>query len=88
MSDSEESGVTYTDISSPFEELSDIGSPRADDHEYLMMIEDPYVESPEYMLESDFEMHPEDDNDEDPEEDPVDYPADGGDDGDDEEESS
>nr|GEY87672.1 putative reverse transcriptase domain-containing protein [Tanacetum cinerariifolium] len=108
-------GVTYTDISSPFEELSDIGSPRADDHEYLMMLEDPYVEvalqappspdympgpeepeqappspdySPEYVPESDFEMHPEDDDDEDPEEDPVDYPADGGDDGDDEEESS
>nr|GFD03977.1 hypothetical protein [Tanacetum cinerariifolium] len=38
------SGVTYTDISSPFEELSDIGAPRANDHEYLMMIEDPYVE--------------------------------------------
>nr|GFC97100.1 hypothetical protein [Tanacetum cinerariifolium] len=37
---------------------------------------------------SDFQMHPEDDDDEDPEEDPVDYPADGGDDGDDEEESS
>nr|GEX89503.1 hypothetical protein [Tanacetum cinerariifolium] len=56
MSDSKESGVTYTDISSPFEELSDIGSPRADDHEYLMMIEDPYVEvalqappSPDHM---------------------------------------
>nr|GFD46039.1 hypothetical protein [Tanacetum cinerariifolium] len=29
--------------SSPFEELSDIGSPRADDHEYLMMLEDAYV---------------------------------------------
>nr|GFB26517.1 hypothetical protein [Tanacetum cinerariifolium] len=67
MSDSEESGVTYTDISSPFEELSDIGSPRADDHEHLMlpeMLEDPYVESPEYIPESDFEMHPEDDDDE------------------------
>nr|GFA95497.1 hypothetical protein [Tanacetum cinerariifolium] len=59
MSDSEESGVTYTDISSPFEELSDIGSPRADDHEHLMlpeMLEDPYVEvalqappSPDYI---------------------------------------
>nr|GFA24689.1 hypothetical protein [Tanacetum cinerariifolium] len=126
---SEESGVTYTDISSLFEELSDIGSPRADDHEHLMlpeMLEDPYVEvalqappspdyvpgpehaddeivaedqpyaedaspisqSPEYVPESDFEAHPEDDDDEDPEEDPVDYPADGGDDGDDEEESS
>nr|GFB91969.1 hypothetical protein [Tanacetum cinerariifolium] len=120
MSDSDESGVTYTDISSPFEELSDIGSPRADDHEHLMlpeMLEDPYVEvalqappspdyipgpgsqsryhprqimsqSPEYVPESNFEAHPEDNNDEDPKEDPVDYLADGGDDGDDEEESS
>nr|GFC06346.1 hypothetical protein [Tanacetum cinerariifolium] len=111
MSDSDESGVTYTDICSPFEELSDIGSPRADDHEYLMlpeMLEDPYVEvslqappspdyvpglehaddkivaedqpyaedaspiaqSPAYVPKSDFEMHPEDDDDEDPEEDP------------------
>nr|GEX28557.1 putative reverse transcriptase domain-containing protein [Tanacetum cinerariifolium] len=114
----DESGVTYTDISSPFEELSDIGSPRADDHEYLMlpeMLEDPYVEialqappspdyipgpekpeqappspdySPEYVPESDFEVHLEDDDDEDHEEDPVDYHADGGDDSDDEEESS
>nr|GFC23779.1 hypothetical protein [Tanacetum cinerariifolium] len=33
MSNLEESGVTYTDISSPFEELSVIGSPRADDHD-------------------------------------------------------
>nr|GFC64732.1 hypothetical protein [Tanacetum cinerariifolium] len=129
VSDSDESGVTYTDISSPFEELSDIGSPRADDHEYLMlpeMLEDPYVEvalqappspdyisgpehaddesiaedqpyaedaspiaqSPEYIPESDFEAHLEDDDDEDPKEDPVDYPADGRDDDDDEEESS
>nr|GFC52782.1 hypothetical protein [Tanacetum cinerariifolium] len=142
MSDSDESGVTYTDISSLFEELSDIGSSRADDHEHLMlpeMLEDPYVEvalqappspdyipsheepeqappspdyvpgpehaddeivdedqpyaenaspisqSSEYVPESDFEAHPEDDDDEDPEEDPVDYPADGGDDDDDEE---
>nr|GFC76191.1 hypothetical protein [Tanacetum cinerariifolium] len=77
MSDSDESRVTYTDISSPFEELSDIRSPRANDHEHLElpeMLEDPYVEA-----------HPEDDDDEDPEEDPVDYLADGGDDGDDEE---
>nr|GEX55694.1 hypothetical protein [Tanacetum cinerariifolium] len=145
MLDSDESGVTYTDISSPLEELLDIGSPRTDDHEHLMlpeMLEDPYVEvalqappspdyipgpeepeqaipspdyvpglehaddeivaedqphakdaspidqSPEYVPESDFEAHPEDDDDEDPEEDPVDYLADGGDDGDDEEESS
>nr|GFA90087.1 hypothetical protein [Tanacetum cinerariifolium] len=48
----------------------------------------PIAQSPEYVPESDFEVHPEDDDDEDPEEDPVDYPADGGDDGDDEEESS
>nr|GFA55451.1 hypothetical protein [Tanacetum cinerariifolium] len=52
-----------------------------------------YILGPEHaddeiVPESDFEMHPEDDDDEDPEEDPVDYPADGGDDGDDEEESS
>nr|GEX32769.1 reverse transcriptase domain-containing protein [Tanacetum cinerariifolium] len=47
----------------------------------------PIAQSPEYGPKSDFEAHPEDDDDEDPEEDPVDYPADGGDDGDDEEES-
>ncbi|GJT47640.1 putative ribonuclease H-like domain-containing protein [Tanacetum coccineum] len=33
--DSDESGITYTAVSSPFEDLSDIGSSRADDHEYL-----------------------------------------------------
>ncbi|GKE26969.1 hypothetical protein Tco_1442353, partial [Tanacetum coccineum] len=59
MSDSDESGVTYTEVSSPFEGLSDIGSPRADDHVYLelpWMLEDPYVEaalqappSPDYV---------------------------------------
>ncbi|GKD77671.1 hypothetical protein Tco_1340292 [Tanacetum coccineum] len=60
MSDSDESGVTYMEVSSPFEDLSDIGSPRADDHEYLELPwipEDPYVEaalqappSPDYVL--------------------------------------
>ncbi|GJX24003.1 hypothetical protein Tco_0228448 [Tanacetum coccineum] len=53
MSDSDESGVTYTEVSSPFEGLSDIGSPRADDHEYLElpgMPEDPYATpSPDYV---------------------------------------
>ncbi|GJS36489.1 hypothetical protein Tco_0534871 [Tanacetum coccineum] len=59
MSNSDESGVTYTKVSSPFEDLSDIGSPRADDHEYLelpWMLEDPYMEaalqappSPDYV---------------------------------------
>nr|GFD54613.1 hypothetical protein [Tanacetum cinerariifolium] len=38
----------------------------------------PTAQSPEYVLESDLEVHPEDDDDEDPDEDPVDYPADGG----------
>nr|GEY67104.1 hypothetical protein [Tanacetum cinerariifolium] len=141
MSDSDESGVTYTDISSPFKELSDIGSPRVDDHKHLMlpeMLEDPYVkappspdyipgpeepeqappspdyvpgpeyaddqivaedqpyaedaspiaQSPKYVPESDFEAHPENDDDEDLEEDPVDYLVDGGNDGDNEEGSS
>ncbi|GKG08417.1 hypothetical protein Tco_0334249, partial [Tanacetum coccineum] len=55
----DESGVTHTEVSNPFEDLSDIGSPRADDHEYLElpgMPEDPYVEaalqappSPDYV---------------------------------------
>ncbi|GJW80019.1 hypothetical protein Tco_0143994 [Tanacetum coccineum] len=55
MSDSDESGITHTEVSSPFEDLSDIGSPRADDHEFLEP-EDPYVEaalqappSPDYV---------------------------------------
>ncbi|GJV23134.1 hypothetical protein Tco_1375829 [Tanacetum coccineum] len=44
---SDDSGGTYTEVSSPFEGLSDIGSPRADEHEYLelpWMPEDPHVE--------------------------------------------
>ncbi|GKB72695.1 hypothetical protein Tco_0934107, partial [Tanacetum coccineum] len=59
MLNSEESEVTYTEVSSPFEGLSDIGSLRADDYEYLelpLMLEDPYVEavlqalpSPDYV---------------------------------------
>ncbi|GJY27628.1 hypothetical protein Tco_0403395 [Tanacetum coccineum] len=59
MSDSDESGVTYTEVSSPFEGLSDIGSPRADDHRYLELPwipEDSYLEaalqappSPDYV---------------------------------------
>nr|GFC60170.1 hypothetical protein [Tanacetum cinerariifolium] len=69
------------------------GPEHADDE--IVAKDQPYAEdaspigqSPEYVLESDFEAHPKDDDDEDLEEDPVDYPADGGDDGDDEEESS
>nr|GEV88842.1 putative reverse transcriptase domain-containing protein [Tanacetum cinerariifolium] len=102
MSDSDESRVTYTKVSNPFKDLSNIGSPRVDDHEYLElpgMLEDPYVkpyvedasttaQSPEYVSEIDLEAYPEEDDDEDPEEDPVDYPANGGDDCDDKEGSS
>ncbi|GJU24020.1 hypothetical protein Tco_1162641 [Tanacetum coccineum] len=45
MSDSDESGVTHTEISSPFEDLSDIGSPGVvgPRHEGLpWMLDDPY----------------------------------------------
>ncbi|GJY63876.1 hypothetical protein Tco_0465336 [Tanacetum coccineum] len=59
MSDSNESGITYTAVSSLYEDLSDIGSPRANDHEFLeppYMPEDPYLEaalqappSPDYV---------------------------------------
>ncbi|GKC18273.1 hypothetical protein Tco_1020423 [Tanacetum coccineum] len=40
MSDSEDSAITYTEVSSPFEDLSDIGSPRVDG--LPMMTKDPY----------------------------------------------
>ncbi|GKF11367.1 hypothetical protein Tco_0049293 [Tanacetum coccineum] len=61
MSDLEDSMVTYTEVSSSFEDLSDIGSPRVIVHGYdgLPMIpEDPYAyveaalkapPSPEYV---------------------------------------
>ncbi|GJW92279.1 hypothetical protein Tco_0169832, partial [Tanacetum coccineum] len=41
MSDSKDSTVTYTKVSSPFEDLSDIGSPGVDG--LPMMPEDPYA---------------------------------------------
>ncbi|GJX07489.1 hypothetical protein Tco_0195421 [Tanacetum coccineum] len=47
MSDSDESGVTHSEISSPFEDLSDIGSPGVvgPEHEGLSwMLDDPYVQ--------------------------------------------
>ncbi|GJR71592.1 hypothetical protein Tco_0083957 [Tanacetum coccineum] len=91
MSDSEESGITYTAVSSPYEDLSDIEAafqaPPSPD--YVPGPEEPeqappspdYVPGPEL---ADDEIRPEEDDDEDPEEDPIDYSADGGDDGDDE----
>ncbi|GJQ96423.1 hypothetical protein Tco_0007562 [Tanacetum coccineum] len=48
----------------------------------------PTAQSPDYVLVSDPEAGPKEDDDEDPEEDPVDYLANEGDDGDDEDESS
>ncbi|GKB88865.1 hypothetical protein Tco_0961137 [Tanacetum coccineum] len=58
MSDSEDSTVTYTEVSSPFEDLSDIGSSGVDG--LPMMLEDPYVEaalqappSPDYVPKDD-----------------------------------
>nr|GEZ53112.1 hypothetical protein [Tanacetum cinerariifolium] len=69
------------------------GPEHADDE--IVVDDQPYAEdaspnaqSHEYVPDSDFETHPEDDDDEDLKEDPVDHPADGGDDGDDEEGSS
>ncbi|GKA17184.1 hypothetical protein Tco_0697021 [Tanacetum coccineum] len=94
MSDSDESGVTYTEISSTFEELSDIGSPGVKDEVFpteeqaLLAAASPTAQSPDYVPEYDPEADPNEDDNEDPEDDPVDYPADGGDDGDDEEGSS
>ncbi|GKB10801.1 hypothetical protein Tco_0844724, partial [Tanacetum coccineum] len=41
MSDSEDSTVTYTQVSSPFEDSSDVGSPGVDGPP--MMPEDPYT---------------------------------------------
>ncbi|GJT37124.1 hypothetical protein Tco_0936989, partial [Tanacetum coccineum] len=73
MSDSEDSTVTYTAVSSPFEDGSDIGSPGVDGPP--IMPEDPYAYiMAAYQAE---EM---------PKEDPADYPADRNDDDDEEEE--
>ncbi|GJV38750.1 hypothetical protein Tco_1411227 [Tanacetum coccineum] len=87
MSDSEDSTVTYTAVSSPFGGLSDIGSPGVvgPEHEGLpWMLDDPYVQ---VYSESDL-RRPKEDDDEDPKEDPANYLADRGDDGDDEDEPS
>ncbi|GJV56872.1 hypothetical protein Tco_1457877 [Tanacetum coccineum] len=103
MSDSEDSTITYTAVSSPFGGLSDIGSPGVvgPEHEGLpWMLDDPYVQfiplKDEVFLAEEQplpaaaspEADLEEDDDEDPEEDPTDYPADRGDDDDDEDEPS
>ncbi|GKA60813.1 hypothetical protein Tco_0760220 [Tanacetum coccineum] len=101
MSDSDNSTVTYTAISSPIGGLSNIRSPGVDGPP--VMPKDPYaymvaafqalpspdyVPGPEYPPLPEFvpESDPEDDDDEDPEEDPADYPTDRDDDDDEEEE--
>ncbi|GJZ49634.1 hypothetical protein Tco_0603824 [Tanacetum coccineum] len=89
MSDSDESGVTYTE--DPYVEAALQAPPSPD---YVHGPEEPEQAppspdySPDYVPESDPEADPEEDDDEDLEEDPVDYYADGGDDGYDEEGSS
>ncbi|GKF44875.1 hypothetical protein Tco_0131427, partial [Tanacetum coccineum] len=98
MSDSEDSTVTYTVVSSPFEDRLDIGSPGVDGPP--IMPEDPYAfiilpaeEQPLPTTASPTadspgyvpESDPEED-DEDPKEDPANYPADRDDDNEEKEE--
>ncbi|GJT20976.1 hypothetical protein Tco_0890913 [Tanacetum coccineum] len=89
MSDSDESGVTYMEISSTFEELSDIGSPGVvPSPDYIPGPEEPqspppldYVPEPiypEYMPQEDEECDPAEHDDEDPEEDTWRLSSDGG----------
>ncbi|GJS94315.1 hypothetical protein Tco_0801283 [Tanacetum coccineum] len=94
MSDSEDSTITYMEVSSPFEDLSDIGSPGVNG--LPIMPKDPYA----YVVATfqappslDYFMPPEDEvflaEEQLPVvEDPTDYPADWGDDDDDDDESS
>ncbi|GKF58374.1 hypothetical protein Tco_0171911, partial [Tanacetum coccineum] len=89
MSDSEHSTVTYTSVSIPVEDDSDIGSPGVDGPP--IMPKDPYAyimvvyqvpPSPDYI--PGLEEEPEEDH-EDPEEDLADYHADRDDDDDEDE---
>ncbi|GJU77736.1 hypothetical protein Tco_1274806 [Tanacetum coccineum] len=92
MSDSEDSTVTYTEIPSPYEDLSDIGSPRSPEgpisclHPEFLPEDMSYRLREQPMPEDLRRIQPEEDDEEDPEEDPADYPADRGDDDDDAEE--
>nr|GEX95727.1 hypothetical protein [Tanacetum cinerariifolium] len=58
MSDSEDSMVTYTEVSSPFEDLSDIGSPRVVFYGYDGLLMHPpspnYVPGPEHPPSHDY----------------------------------
>nr|GFB98319.1 hypothetical protein [Tanacetum cinerariifolium] len=76
MSDSEDSTVTYTTVSSPYEGRSGDVSPGVDGPSPLPAAASPTAVSPGYIPKSDPDEDPEEDDDEDPEEDPADYPAD------------
>nr|GEZ81695.1 hypothetical protein [Tanacetum cinerariifolium] len=89
MSDFEDSTITYTTVSSPYERRSGDVSPGVDEppddvfpaeEQPLPAAASPTAKSPEYILESDLDEDPEEEDDEDPEEDPADYPADHDDD--------
>ncbi|GJY08230.1 hypothetical protein Tco_0375284, partial [Tanacetum coccineum] len=86
MSDSEDFTVTYTEVSSPFEDLPPsldyVPGPKEPEQAPPLpeFVPDPVY--PEFMPPKDEED--EEDPKEDPEEDPADYPANGGDDDDDE----
>ncbi|GJT83480.1 hypothetical protein Tco_1057822 [Tanacetum coccineum] len=89
MLDSVDSTVTYMEVSSLFEGLSDIGSPGVDEvfppeEQPLPAAASTTADLLGYVLESDFEEDPEEESGEDP----ADYPVDEGDDGDDKDESS
>ncbi|GJS09564.1 hypothetical protein Tco_0366360 [Tanacetum coccineum] len=102
MSDSEHSTVTYTSVSIPVEDDSDMGSPGVDkppSPDYVPGPEEPeqappspvylpYVPEPVYpeYIPPEDDRDPEEDDEEDPEEDPADYPADRRDDDDDDDE--
>nr|GFB88277.1 hypothetical protein [Tanacetum cinerariifolium] len=87
MSDSEDSTVTYTTVSSPYEGRSGDVSPGVDRPPPLPAAASHTAESPGYIPESDPDEDPEEDDDKDPEEDPANYLADH-DDGEEEEEPS
>ncbi|GKG09203.1 hypothetical protein Tco_0337949, partial [Tanacetum coccineum] len=95
MSDSKDSTVTYTQVSSPFDDSLDVGSPGVDgppdeilrtEEQPLPAAASPTADSPGYVLESNPEEEPEAVDDEDPKEDPADYPANRDDDDKEEEE--
>ncbi|GJS26545.1 hypothetical protein Tco_0487165 [Tanacetum coccineum] len=88
MSDSKDSTVTYTVVSSPFEDRLDIANEILPAEEQpLPAAASPTADSLGYVLESDPEEEPEANDDEDLEEDPPDYPADRDDDDEEEEPS-